>query len=329
MVYKLPSHNVPLMLVADIVTFLGTCPNGTVEQICSYTGKSVSYVNSGLAVASMLGMVRKNEKGLIEVPKECSTLLGRTPNQETKITVIRKYVQQWDPFILFIRFCLNGDSLDDASRKVYVLFDFQGKDAGFLEKLLLSWGNTTGVFCINNGRLALSDEIDIEAKSISKDILSLDTDIAVRLEIAKILGEEIFYYLGEDEICELIDAYKKQENDPRGSIECAGRAFEDFLRQISIDVGIDVTEANGIGQVINKLYNNKDNKGILNNKVHYKHFSIGSAIGNIRNMAGHGKESKSMERWNLTKNASRAYLLLILSSIKSIHSYAKNSEYVF
>jgi len=46
-------------------------------------------------------------------------------------------------------------------------------------------------------------------------------------------------------------------------------------------------------------------------------------------MAGHSKESKTMERWKLTKNASQAYLFLVLSSIKSIYSYIKKDEYLF
>jgi len=329
MSYKLPSHNVPLILVADIVVFISMCPNSTIEKICNFTGKSSSYVRSGLAIAKILGITIQQDDGLIEVTKECSSLLGRTPNIETKITVMRKYLQQWEPFILFIKFCLNDNSLNEASRKVYVLYDFQGKGPDFLKNLLLSWGTTTEIFSFDDNTLTLSKEINIKTKNISKDILSLDEDIAIRLEVANILGGESFSYLSHDEVYELIDAFKKQNKDPRGAIECAGRAFEDFLRRISIDVGIDASKAIGIGQVINRLYNNKNGKGLLDNKVHYKHYSIGSTIGDVRNMAGHSKESKTMERWKLTKNASQAYLFLVLSSIRSIYSYIKKDEYLF
>ncbi len=46
----------------------------------------------------------------------------------------------------------------------------------------------------------------------------------------------------------LVDAYKKCTTDARGAIECAGRAFEGFLRRIASTVGVDVSGKNGIGQ---------------------------------------------------------------------------------
>lgn len=117
--------------------------------------------------------------------------------------------------------------------------------------------------------------------------------------------------------------------DARGAIECAGRAFEDFLRRTASTVGVDVSGKNGIGQVINALYNNRNASGIIENKIHNKQSTIGSAIGDIRNMAGHSMEARTLERWDLTNNSAKLYIELVLATIQSIYSYTNDSTYIF
>ena len=127
----------------------------------------------------------------------------------------------------------------------------------------------------------------------------------------------------------MVNGYKKCEIDARGAIECAGRAFEDFMRRISLYVGVNVSVKNGIGQVVNALYNNKDGAGVLDNKLHSKQSSIGTAIADIRNMAGHGLEARTMERWELTPHSAKIYIGLVLSLIKSVYEYVYKTQYVF
>lgn len=90
-----------------------------------------------------------------------------------------------------------------------------------------------------------------------------------------------------------------------------------------------MTGKNGIGQVINALYNHKDNLGASDNKIHNKQSSIGAAIGDIRNMAGHSLEARTMERWDLTSHSAKMYIELTLSTIKSVNEYVQNSHHIF
>ena len=94
-------------------------------------------------------------------------------------------------------------------------------------------------------------------------------------------------------------------------------------------VGLNVSGKNGIGQVINALYNYRNSLGLLDNKLHSKQASIGAAIGDIRNMAGHSLEARTMERWDLTSHSAKMYIEFTLSTIKSIHEYVHHSYYIF
>lgn len=319
---RLPSHNVPLQLVADVSCYINNNSSSNIEELQRFTNKSASYIRSCLAVCKMLNIIDDNGNAN-QFVKE----LGKTPNAELKLNVMRKFVQEYEPFITFIQYQLNDSTLDEAARKVYALYKFEGKDYNFLKDLFISWGTTTGVFKSTGNEIELEEKIKTYLSASYTLNVNLDDDMAIRIFIGNILSADIFSTLSSAEIEELVASYKKYRTDPRGAIECAGRAFEDFLRRNFIDV--DVSGKSGIGQVVNALYNHKSVSGDLDNKIHSKQASIGSAIGDIRNMAGHSLEARTFERWNLTSHSAQMYIELVLSTIRSMYIYAKDSSLAF
>ena len=81
MATNLPSHSVPLSLVADIITYINKNPNTSQKEICSYTGKSESYVRSGICIGRLLGIIN-NEGFKVD---EFADTLGTTPNRRIEI----------------------------------------------------------------------------------------------------------------------------------------------------------------------------------------------------------------------------------------------------
>lgn len=318
---SLPSHKVPLTLVADIITFISEKPKAKNEDIMEYTGRSKSYVNSGLKIAKMLDIIDENIITGYSVDKDAKNALGITPNNDMKINVMRRYIQNYEPFIIFVKLCINGNSISDSARKIYTLYDFEGKDYIMLQDLFLAWGTTTNIFTINSNKIILSKEINTELNKTELPFLSLDSDMAIRLYIINRLGEEISATMDPVDINELTDAFKKYTNDPRDAIACAGRAFENYLRRIANNLHIDVAKLNGITQIINIIYSNK--------KIHNKQNSIGSAIGTIRNMSGHGVDPKELEPWTLKSESALAYIEIVLSTISSINIYLDNNTLKF
>ncbi|HHW01576.1 MAG TPA: hypothetical protein GXX35_01950 [Thermoanaerobacterales bacterium] len=329
MYYILPSHNIPITLVSDIIVLLAVDPKASIDDICSFTGFSQSYVKSGINIAKMLNLIDPDIVDRYQVNIEAVNLLGKTPNEETKISVIRKYIQRYEPFITFIQFCLNDDSIVDSARKVYTLYKFQGKDFNFLKDLFVTWGTMTNIFNEKSGKLILAEEINSTYRRYITEDLLLNDDMAIRIHIADRLGDEVFTFMLPAEIEDIVNAFKSYKNDQRNALDSGGRAFEDFLRRISDKIGINVTSKSGIVEVINALYNNKDATGKLDNKVHYKQNAIGGAIGNIRNMSGHGLDPKTLERWDLTSQSALAYLEILLSTIRSIYMFVEKGVYTF
>ena len=321
---RLPSHIIPLPLIADVLCYINCNSSLNIEDLKRFTGKSDAYIRSALAICNLLSII--DEDGNIN---QFANSLGRTPNDELKLDVMRKFIQEYEPFITFIQYNLNGTILEESARKVYVSYRFEGKDHNFLKKLFISWGKATGIFTITANAITLEERIRTQISAINTLNLSLDDDMAIRIYISDTLSAEIFSTLTSVEVEELVDAYKKCTSDARGAIECAGRAFEDFLRRIATLVGIDVSRRNGIAEVINALYNNRDASNVNNNKIHSKQQNIGAAIADIRNMAGHSMEARTMERWDLTTHSAKMYIELVLSTIRSINNYTQYSTYTF
>lgn len=320
MEYKIPGNNIPITLIADIAAFLLFKPNAIFPEILKYTGRSEPYVRSGITLGKMLGLVKDGN-----IADKSAEALGRTPNSELKLMVMRKCIQEFEPFVTFIQFCLNGDSSDESARKVYTMYGFSGRDPLFLKTVFISWGSDTGIFRPKDKGIEVNDEISRSLTKLERNEYGLDDDMATRLYISNRLGNEAFADMSSDEIEDLVKAIKNYNNDIRGAIDGVGRAFEDFLRRMAQVVVIDVSKKHGIGEVVNALYNNMVN-GKLENKIHSKHWNIGKAIGDIRNMSGHGMEAVTMERWSLSAKSAFMFIELVLSTIQSIYTYIRKSN---
>lgn len=319
---RLPSHNVPLYLIVDVLCYINSNSSSDIEELKRFTSKSDAYIRSSLTICKLLGII--DEDGKVN---SFANSIGRTPNNELKLNIMRKFIQEYEPFITFIQYHLNGATLEESARKVYVSYRLEGKDHNFLKDLFMSWGTTTGIFTNDAIGITLEETIRTQLSTINTLDINLADDMAIRIYISNTLTADIFSTLTSAEVEELVDAYKKCSTDARGAFECAGRAFEDFLRRIAPTAGIDVSRKSGISEVINALYNNRDASNVNHNIIHNKQQNIGVAIADIRNMAGHSREARTMERWDLTTHSAKMYIELVLSTIRSIHSYTKSSIY--
>ncbi|MFG3818161.1 hypothetical protein [Limnothrix redekei] len=73
----------------------------SLDALEKYTGKSKSYVKSAVKSACLLGMVVAKENGNFATIKECSELLSNKPSDELKVSVFRKWLQAWEPFMIW------------------------------------------------------------------------------------------------------------------------------------------------------------------------------------------------------------------------------------
>lgn len=304
----------------------------SIDSLEKYTGKSKSYVKSAIDAACLLGMIVCKDNDCFVTIKECSEALSTQPSEELKIAVFRKWLQSWEPFIFFLRHLAMGDSCEVSARKLISFYCFN-KDFKAISELLSLWAKTCNLID-SKGALSIKDyELEIKelTDNFSRDLLD---DVGVRLYLNSVFGDEIFQWLTHGELEELVIGLLTYRSNPRSAIECSGRAYEDVLRRLAVEIGIidekKIAAKSGISELANGiLYAYRNDSGASHSFIHNKQRDISQAIGSIRNMAGHSMEAKSMERWELSTTAAISKILITISSIRSLFYYIKHSKYLF
>lgn len=316
----LPSHNVSISLVMDVVT---RCYHGVTDlkSLITYTAKSGLYVKSAVCAGLLLGMIKELGENKYVIADDCP--ITSTPSNELKISIFRNSLEKWEAFIIYLRYVTNGDKSDTAARKLSSLYTFN-KTPVQISQLLQTWAKGVG-FLDSKGNIINIDPNFNDMTMVNKLSKEVFEEVNISLYLLDCLGEDVFKWLIHDEIEELKKSILIFRDNPREAIQCAGRAFEDVLRRIAIELNADPSKQNGITQVANFLYSNTDNSGIP--LIHAKLKNISLAVGDIRNMAGHSKEAKSMERWELSPTAALGCVLTSIATIKAIYYFSKNSKY--
>lgn len=320
--YELPSHKVSVGLIMDVIT---RCSHGetALNALVTYTGKTESYVKSAICVGRLLEMIDVIDTDIYKVREDC--MISITPSIELKISIFRSKLEKWYPFILYLRYLSNGDTSEVASRKLNSIFSFN-KSHGHLGDLLKAWAKGAG-FLDSKGEI-----INIKPNFDDRDVITKLSEKAfeetnLSLYLIEVIGEDVFKWLQHDEIEELKQSLFSFKENPRNAIQSAGRAFEDVIRRISAEVQLDTRKLNGITQLANNLYSNT-NEG-NSPFIHPKLKNISLAIGDIRNMAGHSKEAKTMERWELSSTAAIGSILTTISTIKGIYYYVNDNKFFY
>lgn len=304
----------------------------SLDSLEKYTGKSKPYVRSAVDAACLLGMIVNKDNGCFVTIKECSEVLSTKPSEELKVAVFRKWLQAWEPFILFLRYLAMRDSCEVSARRLISFYSFN-KDLKAISELLSLWAKTCNL--IDSKGVLIIEDYELEIKELTDNFSrGLLDDVGIRLYLNSVLGDEIFQWLTHDELEELVTGLLTYRSNPRSAIECSGRAYEDVLRRLSVEIGtIDVKKIaakSGISELANGiLYAHRDDSGASHSFIHTKQRDISQAIGSIRNMAGHSMEAKSMERWELSSTAAIGKILTTVSSIRSLFYYIKHSKYLF
>lgn len=321
----LPSHNVSISLIMDAVARCSV-KDATLEEIVSYTGKSVGYVKSAILSALVLEMLI-DSNGKYSCNKLCSDELLDGSNDEYKLEIFKKWLQKWEPYMLFVKYLSFNDSIETAVRKICSFYKFNVSQKA-VGTLFLNWGKSSGILD-NVGKVKINTYNILDMTDADKMKEDSNIDCGIRLYLIEALSDKVYSYLNVDEIDELVTSLLKYDKEPRIAIECAGRAYEDFLRRICLEINLDVQKMNGISQVANFLYSSKDDMGNKIFNIHSKQYNISQGIGDMRNMAGHSKEAKTMERWELTEIGALSMITSVIANIKSIYNYVLEKKYLY
>ncbi|WP_148681551.1 AAA-associated domain-containing protein [Candidatus Nitrososphaera gargensis] len=113
----------------------------SVKDAAEYVGVSVEYARRAVDIATQFGM-----------PVESSGTYSLAPDvenvakadEEQKRIIFRKYLQRYEPIIIFISLLSKGNNPEVAARKVGVIYAINnGKDN--IENMFLEWGRYAGI----------------------------------------------------------------------------------------------------------------------------------------------------------------------------------------
>jgi len=290
-----------------------------IEEAMEYIEKSNSYTNRALNMACQFGFAEK--KGSKYYANGNSVELIKTKKSERYI-VFRKYLQRFEPFVIFLALVNKGNTINESIRKLRVIYSINLNQKE-IRASLLNWGQYSQIFNYNisTDEITLNIDLDdLEVQYLKELLESLDAEIKTKIYLANKLTEYVYGYLGHDEIEHLARALMRHERNPRNSIADSGRALEDFLRRISFESGHDVSALQGITS-ITEYIGSKDRK-----LIHEKQKKILIGLAAIRNLASHSKDSKTLESWRISPDFAIEVILVTVSLIRSLYYYIKKGE---
>lgn len=300
--YKVPNHKVSAEVIYETATCLSLNGNKDIISLSSFAGISHSYMSSSLLTLQMLNI--SNSEYILT--KDVKKLLEKYPTKLHANDFLKEILMRWDPFVMFLSYLSKGYSYKQAIEKVNYTYPFDKKD--FALELFTKWIKDLNI-SIENIETDLSSQTEYILKQYSQKVY-----------LCNILPEDVYKFIDEDVKNNLSCAIENFLT-PEKSISDTGKAVEDFLRLIDKDKNSQPSSTNGIGQISNELRGK--------NIIHQKLNKICEALGDIRNMAGHGKEKISLVPWKLTVNAAISYFHIAISSIISIYNYVYNNIQLF
>jgi len=293
-----PSYQVPPEDIVEVVFAISELgENTSQEQISEFTGESKRKVRESIKVLNELNIIVGEQNFDLDIRYD-NLIQQLTP--EERGAVIEEALVSYQPFIDYATYLNQGYTSKQAAQKVYSANEV-ANSGEYLQKYLERLGKFSEVLS-DDGNLAVEIR-EIPANStVSIEQLrdALDSKFEVRIYLDEILGEEIMNFVDEDTKKDLTDAYLKHVSDPRASISAAGRAFEDFLRNVGETYGNedrDYSTGSGIIPVGNHLQGDD-----LIRKIHKRRIF---AFAELRNKGGaHGDDAKKLERWKTSSEVS-------------------------
>jgi hypothetical protein len=145
-----------------------------------------------------------------------------------------------------------------------------------------------------------------------------EAELKAKLFLIDLLGPEVFAYLDTKgiKLNNLSDALGEFEKDPRGAASKSTLTLELFLYNLAQDTGTNVSGANGVIELIDRLRNNG-----MNPKILAKHQQIGYGLGGIRNICSHDPDKESGKSWTVTPTGGLLTTLLVPAVVRSLYLY--------
>jgi hypothetical protein len=298
----------------------GVYQKGTMQlkEITKYLDVVEPYARRIVRMGVELGILEELN-GAYQIATEAKDLAVASINQRP--AVLKKFVADFKPFVLFCYYLLRENTMEVAGRKVGVICEIAANPNVIL-KTLRGLGSYTGLLKEEkDGKITVEMEEKKLEETYVRELLKATHDVFnANLFIAYKVGDEIFGYLEREDRRLIVESLTKYSQAPKDAINYSGQAFESFLRHIGDLKGVDLKKRNGILEIANEL------KG--QNMILEEHRKMSEFLSAFRNPAGHGINKEILEHWVVEKDSSLEVVLLFLTAMRSYYRFSIHKELI-
>jgi len=310
----------------DLAKILANSPTAMTKEAvhsCFPHLKTLGYTENGLSVCCQLGLAEETKLGFVGSDNSRSDVKKATKNQ--LFTLFQQRIMNYPPFLLYIDFGSKGySSLDSAARTKGIL-QMRGS-LPIVESSLRRWGVYAQLLNYNKSKDEIMVKVTVErlsAEYVHRLLRAMEAELKIKLFLIDMLGPDVFAYLDTKDIKldNLSDALGTFESDPRSAATKSTLTLENFLFKLGEDVGVSVSKANGVIELVDRL------KGA--DKILLKHQQIGYGLGAIRNMCSHDPEKDTGKSWTITQAGGLLTTLSVPVAIRSMYLYHTEKKQEF
>ncbi|MHA1410477.1 MAG: hypothetical protein ACTSQY_09285 [Candidatus Odinarchaeia archaeon] len=287
------------------------------ENITSYADITEEIATKSLKMAIQLKFLEKRNDHYVPIIPYARLLTNA--KMKGKKAILKFKLMEFQPFKFFTMAILKGENVTRAAYKTKQAFEISGS-ATILAHTFLDLGIFVDVFINTDSGIEAVFKSESELLTIFE---SIGTTINEESEVESFIGTQL-----DSAVSDYIDEFKSRlvtsgqiiNSNPENSIKTAADVFEDFLKKIATEEGVDLTGANGIILVGDRLK--------TNNKITTKHLGYISFIGKIRNAFKHTTDVEINASWISSRELTFIYFLTVLAAINSIYLFIKKNEYI-
>ena len=292
----------------------------SIPEVAEYLDASIKYATDVTIAAVNLGiLVVKEGKYLLNLT--ATDLAKAAKNQRSLL--FRKFLINFDPFVIFASLLLKGNNVEDSARRVKVIFSVP-ESLTIVLKTLRSWGLFSGV--ISQGPTGeqvtgIKSEEELNEQYLQEFIRALKDEWHAKLFIAGKVRDGAYVFLNEVDKTNLVNSLKKYRDYPDDSMKDIGNVLENFLRKIGSEKQLTgLVDQKGIGQLANFLR--------TKNVILEEHKKMCNYVNIFRIAADHGSHPEILRPWKIEKDSALEAFLSNLTTIRSIYAFTGTSDLI-
>jgi hypothetical protein len=307
----------------ETVSTLASSPReltiGDLEQVSE---NDEDHTEALVHLGKQLGLIQDGDSGYA-ANRSIKMQVRQSTTEQRKI-LLGNLLQQYDPFIAFTSSLIQGSSSEQAGLQATVVYELD-VDPEIATQQLIELATYANLFSEEDETLSAQFDTSVLTDEFIEDLYTnMKKPLIARLFLENRLGDEIVGYMDTDTFDELENSLELFWERPRSSIAAAGRAVEDFLRDLGSTYGSNqsqYSQSNGIGQLIQALQSD----GLIKKR----HLHGGNYLAGVRNPSGgHGKDPDELERWDVSPEVALGYVLAAIHFIRSIYEYVEQGRLV-